>query len=106
MTQAKLLFLIGLLVMALPHLGFVGILENIIYFAFGLIILISAYSTYLDKKKRAEPPASLPVKSRTTRTRSIKKVPSPYLPPLVKEAPPEQSTGFVFVKKREDKTFS
>lgn len=100
MGRAKRLFLIGLLVMALPHLGFIGMIENAIYFAFGFIILVSAYGLYLEKKKAVEPKVVIQ-KPATTRTRAPKKIPSPYLPPLVKETAPLESNGFVFIKKKD-----
>lgn len=86
--------------MALPHLGFSGMVENAVYFGFGFIILISAYSLYIEKKKAAEPKIVVQ-KPVAVRKRAEKKIPSPYLPPLVKETPPLESNGFVFIKKKD-----
>ncbi len=113
MARAKRLFVIGILVMVLPHLGFAGMVENIIYFCFGLLILVSAYGMYLEKKKsevvsekvekHEEPVYKKPV---ATRTRAPRKIPSPYLPPVATVPPPLETNGFVFIKKKEDKTHS
>ena len=97
--------------MALPHLGFVGMIENIIYFTFGLIILITSYGIYAEKKKLSE--VSIPeseakkvIKKAVTRTRAPRKIPSPYLPPVATIPPPLETNGFVFIKKREDNAHS
>ncbi len=111
MGRAKRLFIIGLMVMALPHLGFVGMIENIIYFTFGLIIFISAYGIYMEKKNNSEKISQvvepkIEIKKTATRTRAPRKIPSPYLPPIATIPPPLETNGFVFVKKREDKAHS
>lgn len=105
MGRAKWLFILGLVVMALPHLGFVGLLEKAVSFGLGLLVVISAYSYYIEHRKSIEPRVrhvEEPVKkATTTRARAPRKIPSPYLPPLVKETPPVQSDGFVFIKRKD-----
>lgn len=107
MGRAKWLFILGLVVMALPHLGFVGLVEKAISFGIGLLVVVSAYSYYIERHKSAEPriqPVEAPVKKSATpptRTRAPRKIPSPYLPPLVKETPPAQTDGFVFIKRKD-----
>lgn len=107
MGRTQRLFLIGLLVMVLPHLGFTGMVENIIYFSCGFLILISAYSLHLQKKgpvvaEAVKKTRAASAKAAPVRTRAIKKIPSPYLPPLVKETPPVETNGFVFIKRTEN----
>lgn len=115
MAGAKRLFIVGILVMALPHLGFIGMIENIIYFVFGLLILVSAYGIYLEKKKistvavQNEEVKIYPVaqtKKPVARIRTQRKIPSPYLPPVAAVEAPNDNNGFVFIKKKEDKAHS
>lgn len=107
MARAKWLFILGLIVMALPHLGFVGLVEKATSFGLGLLVVASAYTYFIEQRKstvqvvRSEEALVKKSAAASTRVRAPRKIPSPYLPPLVKEIPPVQSDGFVFIKRKD-----
>jgi hypothetical protein len=92
MSREKTLFIIAILVMVLPHLGFPNLVERISLLILGLIIMIFAYSLYFDRKKKV------------VRKPATKKVSVSPMPPLAKkEVPVADTSGFVFVKKAPEK---
>ena len=91
MSREKTLFIIAILIMVLPHLGFPNLVERITLLIFGLIILIFAYSLYFDKKKKVKRP-------------TVKKASVSPMPPLAKKEITPDTSGFVFVKKSDDKS--
>ncbi len=91
MTREKTLFIIAILVMVLPHLGFPNLVERISLLILGLIIMIFAYTLYFDRKKKV------------VRKPATKKVSVSPMPPLAKKEVPVDTSGFVFVKKAPEK---
>ena len=98
-------FIIGVVIVALPHLCFSGIVEQAVSFAAGLAVIISAYAS-VPHAKRAEITRTQAAakKASAPRARVPKKIPSPYLPPLVKEEAPADVNGFVFIKRKDPVT--
>jgi hypothetical protein len=91
MSREKTLFIIALLVMAVPHLGLTNLLEDVVLFALGLVILVISYGMYLSKKKSVVK-KPIPRKKITTPSET-------FMPPLVKKGTVEGETGFKVIKR-------
>lgn len=91
--------------MAFPHLGFSSIVEQAVSFAAGIALIITAYATAPQAKQvPGHQTHTTAKKTQAVRTRVPKKIPSPYLPPMVKETPPAGANGFVFIKRGDSVT--
>jgi CDP-diacylglycerol pyrophosphatase len=98
MTREKTLFIIALLVMIMPHVGLTNTMEQIALFVLGLIVIIFAYGMYFERrasiKKTIAKKKILSVEHQTPLRRET-------IQPKTEETP---DTGFVVLKKRENKT--
>lgn len=91
MSREKILFLIAILMVVLPHLGLTNLMEQITFFVLGLIIMIFAYGIYFEKKNKQSTPVTTPArKSHATVHRE------PNFRPV---AQTEETNGFKIVKK-------
>ncbi len=91
MSREKLLFVLGIVVIALPNLGFPNLTEKIIFLVLGLGIIIIAYGYYFSKPKRV-------VKSiRTAKSKSVQA--TEELPVNPTPQTKEEITGFTFIKR-------
>lgn len=91
MSREKSLFIIAILIIILPHLGFPNLVERISLLVLGLIIVGFAYGLYFEKRKK-------PV-----RKAAVKRTSVAPMPPLAKKEVQQDTSGFVFVKRAEDK---
>lgn len=121
MKREKALFILAVLVMMIPNLGFTSMIEKIAYAAIGIILILIAYGIHFDKKRKiakekmivAEPvrePAAQfehQAKPRRTYIRREKPTPAPIIQEesiddVIVEAPKPKtpdSYGFTYVKR-------
>lgn len=107
MSKEKILFILGILVIALPHLGFPSGLEKIIFAVFGIIIILISYAFFF-RSKNITPERAV----KKTRQPSVRKPRSTVAPMAIPEEKtetvqeadiqqPEENTGFTFVKRND-----
>ncbi len=96
MTREKILFIVAVLIMIAPHLGLTNLMEQIVLFVFGLIVIICAYGIYFDKKARAKKATPSPTKRRVVQTE--------HPPTPLKKDTYSGDNGFTMVKKKEEST--
>lgn len=82
--------------MVIPHLGVTNLIEQILLFVLGLIVIIFAYGMYFDRRVTVK---------KTVARKKLSAV--EHQTPLKREviqpkAPEIADTGFVVLKKRED----
>ncbi len=110
MSKEKILFILGILVIALPHLGFPNGLEKIIFAVFGITIVLISYAFFFRSKNIA--PERAIKKTRQPSVRKPRTTIAPAITPEEKEEKtesvqetatqqPEENTGFTFVKRND-----
>lgn len=52
MNREKILFLIAILMIVLPHLGLTNLMEQITFFVLGLVVMIFAYGIYFENRNK------------------------------------------------------
>lgn len=91
MTREKFLFILGIIVIALPNLGFPNFTEKIIFLVLGLGIIIIAYGYYFAKTKKVAKPV------RVSKPKSVATLEEPVANPRPQTK--EEMTGFTFIKR-------
>lgn len=109
MSKEKFLFILGILVIALPHLGFPNGLEKIIFAVFGITTVLISYAFFFRSKNIA--PERAIKKTRQPSVRKPRTTIAPAITPeeeekteSVQETATQQSeenTGFTFVKRND-----
>jgi predicted transcriptional regulator with HTH domain len=52
MSREKILFLISVIMIVLPHFGLTNLMEQISFFILGLVVMIFAYGIYFEKRSK------------------------------------------------------
>lgn len=93
MSKEKILFVIGVLTIAVPNLGFPNLIEKIIFVFLGALVIIVAYGLRFDrnKTKKIMKKEKIPV-ARATEIQNDDVE-------IIKNSSKEEITGFSYVKK-------
>ena len=87
MTKEKSLLILGIIVIALPNLGFPNGLEKIIFAVLGVLVIIAAYAMHFEKNKKTKTKKSV---SQSVEDNSVV---------VAKTPTKEEITGFTYIKK-------